>query len=1377
MTAGSATFMRRWIGAVTVLASLIATTPTRTAAQQAQDTPAVLDKIVHLTFSGRNLDAVELATRLFEAAPLSERQNAFQFAAYVCATTLDVECARDLASHDSIKTLAPSDAQPLTVGYGILLWSYNEIMAGNYQSTAYVLDSGFPITLVNAVRDPVLFAELQLLAAKRSRLVFDFEASRDHLDKALVTTLSLRNERLDASRLIVRIAGQLLENFDVERALRLAAAADPLLQTIPPDSFLAYEFLQLRAALLGYRKDFAGASNDLRLSLTKLDRLQLRAPFKSALKSATYNSLLGLEVLRGDHDAARDLLQSHPLMDAKPAILQRGYFADANEFNFALAEEFVRLILADPTDTGWGDLMKMPPRWTTDPERIQEVRAFGQAAAGFQLAKAGKKEEARRELIEAAKQRLKTLQDQYRKSVYASPLPGWPDLILAEFAIAATLSDATPDYDLVLQAHVLLNRSLESSPDDALTSQAIQASDERKRIAQGLRTIQYQQAGWEKAELAALTRRLSSSVGGSTEALARDRQRILYSGNNFILHQQRMRAALLDRAGTDSVDSVTSLAALKQLLSPDEALVFHVPIFDRVGKICIRAEQTKSSTQEIDTAAVTDARLVRAALTATHPASNEADSQFPAIEAVRTGKLVFGGLEDCLRRSQRIYLVASSGVLAQVPPAALLTEVPPAMGAGFDLRAAHWMIRDHSFVRTTSINAFVATKRLSKTKRATLDYLGVGDPVLAPRNPATPSGGEFVARGSMPVQTGTLNSLPELPETSDELQRVASLFDKSKVRVLRRDAASEEEFRLQPLSEFDIVHFATHGLVKEEQPGLQEPSLVLTPNPEGDAFNDGLLTASQIAALPLKVRLVVLSACNSARYEPSIIDSGIQGLSTSFAIAGAPSMIASLWPIESSLTRDLIIGTFRAARGGNVAIADALAMAVRRHLDGPTARPLLHPRFWAALVVLGDGSMSLNASAEKVRRDLGPFSSVDSLDRAEILSGASLGKDFVTSTMGGWNGKRFASLVRRQAVDGTTKWEVKDQEIAAGPVIAGEQVIYAGGFLSLPSGASTVTVPVLRALQPDGKVSWSQRFQGPHEDNTTVMGLAVAQDQSAVALVGPIFGQKTETDFSLVRVDINGREIARAPISLPAYGQSTNSGYLSIDNGTGLMVINRAAWAKSDSNAYRLNGLGDTERCWEGDAADIALVDLPEFKERKRLRIDRFRVRSSVAAGNGWTLVGDASDDCGLEKHAVAYTIRNDGSVEQIWRDASPFETSARGVRKVDGIIEIVGYAERSVAIREEVPVVKALDFSSKRSGNEAYISGEAFSVRLSERGIEERRDFVGAGFPIVPSGMASTSDHSVIFGTVGSRPLWMAHYSRLANVVTDPRSPDKPQR
>jgi hypothetical protein len=143
---------------------------------------------------------------------------------------------------------------------------------------------------------------------------------------------------------------------------------------------------------------------------------------------------------------------------------------------------------------------------------------------------------------------------------------------------------------------------------------------------------------------------------------------------------------------------------------------------------------------------------------------------------------------------------------------------------------------------------------------------------------------------------------------------------------------------------------------------------------------------------------------------------------------------------------------------------------------------------------------------------------------------------------------------------------------------------------------------------------------------------------------------------------------------------------------------------------------------------------------------------------DGWIMVGDARDDCHRETHAAAYTVGNDGSARLLWRDASPFNTFGRGIRKSAGGIEIVGYAQRSIAIQEELPVAKAPDFSTMRLGNEATVSGEVFSVRLSEQGVEERRDFVGAGFPVIPLGMASSGERSAIFGTVGSRPLWMKH-------------------
>ena len=85
---------------------------------------------------------------------------------------------------------------------------------------------------------------------------------------------------------------------------------------------------------------------------------------------------------------------------------------------------------------------------------------------------------------------------------------------MRDLAIKATLAQAAPDYDLIVQASVLLNRTIATRADDALTSQAIQPSEDGKRTAQSLQTIQYQQAAWENAQLLALTKRVLSPDEG-----------------------------------------------------------------------------------------------------------------------------------------------------------------------------------------------------------------------------------------------------------------------------------------------------------------------------------------------------------------------------------------------------------------------------------------------------------------------------------------------------------------------------------------------------------------------------------------------------------------------------------------------------------------------------------------------------------------------------------------------------------------------------------------------------------------------------------------------------------------------------------------------
>jgi hypothetical protein len=558
-------------------------------------------KIYRHIYNGRNLEAVEEAKLYIKSAPADQQQEALSLAASICIVTYDFECARDvLASSDSlIKSLQASEVKNNTYASSLLVWSYLQTISGNNGPMQKAVGSAFPDGVTSSLWNPVVFADLHILAAQRAMSVGDFSASRDHLDKALGSALSLQYERFDAPRLIVRIAGLMSESFDVERALRLLTAAEPVLRHIPQDSLLYCEYLQLRAGVSATLKNFDGAANDLRTILEKLDKLQAKPSLIAFLKAGTYNDLLGVEVVRADRESVGRLLEKHPVALAKPTILKRGYFADRNEFMFGLAEEFARLSLGDQSDTGWGDLMLAPPKWTADPERVHEVWAFGQAAVGLRLLRMGKKAEARDQLLKAGKTRLQYLQDRYRQSQFASPLPYWTDRVLFEMSIAAAMSD-TPDYDFVLGAYAILNRSIQTSADDALTIQAVQNSDEKRRIAQTLQTMEHQRTAWETGQFANLEKRLWPSGIVNAKSIQQERIDVLSNASEFVARQRRMREALLNTDGGAGADTVATMAAVKRHLLPDEALVLVIGILGDVVKVCVRADRTRSFLEHVE---------------------------------------------------------------------------------------------------------------------------------------------------------------------------------------------------------------------------------------------------------------------------------------------------------------------------------------------------------------------------------------------------------------------------------------------------------------------------------------------------------------------------------------------------------------------------------------------------------------------------------------------------------------------------------------------------------------------------------------------------------------------------------------------------------
>jgi CHAT domain-containing protein len=94
------------------------------------------------------------------------------------------------------------------------------------------------------------------------------------------------------------------------------------------------------------------------------------------------------------------------------------------------------------------------------------------------------------------------------------------------------------------------------------------------------------------------------------------------------------------------------------------------------------------------------------------------------------------------------------------------------------------------------------------------------------------------------------------------------------------------------LADYRILYFATHGLVAGDIKGLGEPSLALSIPVQPTDFDDGLLTASEVAQLDLNADWVVLSACNTIAGDKPGAEA-LSGLARSFFYGGARALLVS----------------------------------------------------------------------------------------------------------------------------------------------------------------------------------------------------------------------------------------------------------------------------------------------------------------------------------------------------------------------------------------------------------------------------------------------------------------------------------------------------
>jgi CHAT domain-containing protein len=167
-------------------------------------------------------------------------------------------------------------------------------------------------------------------------------------------------------------------------------------------------------------------------------------------------------------------------------------------------------------------------------------------------------------------------------------------------------------------------------------------------------------------------------------------------------------------------------------------------------------------------------------------------------------------------------------------------------------------------------------------------------------------------------------------------------------RVFSGEAATESQARSLS-ADLDVIHFAVHAVLDADQP--QRSALVLSlPNEPARSDRDGFFEAGEIrAALRLNATLVTLSACETALGR-EMGGEGLVGLAQAFQVAGARSVLASLWPIADRPTARLMRLFYAELRAGRTK-DEALRQAQLALLRDPVTS---HPANWAGLLLIGD---------------------------------------------------------------------------------------------------------------------------------------------------------------------------------------------------------------------------------------------------------------------------------------------------------------------------------------------------------------------------------------------------------------------------------------
>jgi CHAT domain-containing protein len=394
-----------------------------------------------------------------------------------------------------------------------------------------------------------------------------------------------------------------------------------------------------------------------------------------------------------------------------------------------------------------------------------------------------------------------------------------------------------------------------------------------------------------------------------------------------------------------------SLEETQSLLTDDEAVI--VIQLDETRSYVWAITRERAEWRELPVKAAAVSETVKELRSGLDPHS---DKKFDPALSFALYRQLLTPVAEMIASKPRLSMVFN-GALTSLPPQVLVTADP----TGKTLREVDWLISRHAVTVLPSLASLKVLRDPKVERSAPRPLIGFADPVF---DPTLPRPAPQLA--SLPMTKGlgvanTLNmmtALDPLPQTADELRKVAASVGARASDIFLGPQATETRVKQTKLDDYRIVYFATHGLLAADVARLAklnaEPALVLSLPEHPTEFDDGVLTASEIAQLKLNAEWVVLSACDTAAGgQPSA--EPLSGLASAFFYAGGRSLVVSHWEAEVKSSIQLMTGTFGAlAANPHLSHGQALQQAMLAVIADASGPDWSEPKYWAPFVVVGE---------------------------------------------------------------------------------------------------------------------------------------------------------------------------------------------------------------------------------------------------------------------------------------------------------------------------------------------------------------------------------------------------------------------------------------